>query len=173
MGELVLYAEFQVSRPQSGRSSQHGINKNSQKGLCLSIEKLRLLWTAFVFESLALRYSHEKRNPSQGSGRLFKLMRKPKKIRWNVSKLMINSISRFQSLRKPLHKDTYGMINVTALRNYISGEVETQPQQSHEQHESILEALKDNIDECMKILKTHHQQLKRCDIHPAYADKNN
>ncbi|GIS36644.1 MAG: hypothetical protein Ct9H90mP8_0640 [Pseudomonadota bacterium] len=47
-------------------------------------------------------------------------------------------------------KDTYRMINarVAALRNYISGEVETQPQQSHEQHESILEALKkDNIDE--------------------------
>ena len=41
-------------------------------------------------------------------------------------------------------KDTYRMINarVAALRNYVSGEVETQPQQSHEQHESILEALK-------------------------------
>ena len=71
-------------------------------------------------------------------------------------------------------KDTYRMINarVAALRNYISGEVESQPQKSHEQHESILEALKkDNIDECMKILENHIiNWLKKVDIHPAYAE---
>jgi DNA-binding GntR family transcriptional regulator len=70
-------------------------------------------------------------------------------------------------------KETYLMINarIAALRNFISGEVSSQPQKSHEQHESILETLKkDQIDECMKILENHIiNWLKKVDIHPAYA----
>ena len=69
-------------------------------------------------------------------------------------------------------KETYLMINarIAALRNLISIQ-EFQPQQSHEQHESILEALqKDQIDDSMKILENHIiNWLKKVDIHPAYA----
>ena len=136
----------------------------------------------FALESLALRYSHERnREPFlKDLERLFKLMRKNQKKENQMKYLELDDQfhkSFFNHCENRYMKDTYRMINarVAALRNYISGEVETQPQQSHEQHESILEALKkDNIDECMKILENHIiNWLKKVDIHPAYADKNN
>ncbi|MEL0342912.1 MAG: GntR family transcriptional regulator [Deltaproteobacteria bacterium] len=162
------------------------VNIVPQKGtFVFSMEKpeiIELCELRFALESLALRYSHERnREPFlKDLERLFKLMRKNQKKENQMKYLELDDQfhkSFFNHCENRYMKDTYRMINarVAALRNYISGEVETQPQQSHEQHESILEALKkDNIDECMKILENHIiNWLKKVDIHPAYADKNN
>ena len=72
-------------------------------------------------------------------------------------------------------KDTYRMINarVSALRNFVTGSVETSLQLSLEHHEKILESLKaDKLDEAVQILENHIIiWLKKVDIHPAYADE--
>ncbi|MAJ48217.1 MAG: GntR family transcriptional regulator, partial [Deltaproteobacteria bacterium] len=162
------------------------VNIIPQKGtFVFSMEKpeiIELCELRFALESLALRYSHERnREPFlKDLERLFKLMRKNQKKENLMKYLELDDQfhkSFFNHCENRYMKDTYRMINarVAALRNYISGEVESLPQQSHKQHESILEALKkDNIDECMKILENHIiNWLKKLDIHPAYADKNN
>ncbi|HJM05464.1 MAG TPA: FCD domain-containing protein, partial [SAR324 cluster bacterium] len=72
-------------------------------------------------------------------------------------------------------KDTYRMINarVSALRNFVTGSVESSMQLSLEHHEKILESLKaDKLDEAVQILENHIiNWLKKVDIHPSYAEE--
>ena len=143
-------------------------------------EIIELCELRFALESMALKYSHERNRDSflkELKGTV-KSMRKYLKKDSLMDYLQLDDLfhnSLFGYCENRYMKETYLMINarIAALRNFISGEVESQPQQSHEQHESILEALqKDQIDECMKILENHIiNWLKKVDIHPAYSQE--
>ena len=143
-------------------------------------EIIELCELRYALESMALRYSHERNRDDflkelEGT---VKLMKKDMKKEGVMHYLQLDDSfhnSFFNYCENRYMKDTYRMINarVSALRNFVTGSVESSMQLSLEHHEKILESLKaDKLDEAVQILENHIiNWLKKVDIHPAYANE--